>query len=158
MAISIRRLVVPLLLVFAAVVVAVGEGPRDERDSGPRGARPTLQMRGLRGVGVARVDITPDYPVRLSGFAFRKNESEGVRQKIWAKALAIGTEANMPAVLITVDNLGVPARMVEELAARLGKKAGLEPDRLAVTSSHTHTAPMLTGVCPTLFGEPIAPE
>src|SRR6516225_10149296 len=29
----------------------------------------------LRAVGVARVDITPDYPVRLSGFGFRRTES-----------------------------------------------------------------------------------
>ena len=33
-------------------------------------------------VGVAQIDITPDYPVRLSGFGFRRTESEGVTQKI----------------------------------------------------------------------------
>src|SRR6516225_4081596 len=88
-----------------------------------------------RSVGVARVDITPDYPVRLSGFGFRRTESEGVRQKIWAKALAIGTDAERPAVLIAVDNLGVPARMVTEVAARLKKTSALDPDRLAITSS-----------------------
>ena len=41
-------------------------------------------------VGVAAVDITPDYPVRLSGFGFRRTESEGVTQRIWAKAIAFG--------------------------------------------------------------------
>jgi hypothetical protein len=45
-------------------------------------------------VGVAAVDITPNYPVRLSGFGFRKTESEGVTQHIFAKALAIGDEGN----------------------------------------------------------------
>jgi putative membrane-bound dehydrogenase-like protein len=104
-------------------------------------------------VGVARVDITPGYPVRLSGFAFRRAESEGITQRIWAKALAI--DDGRPAVLLTVDNLGVPAAVVEEVAHRLERRAGLRPDRLAVTSTHTHTAPMLTGVAPTLFGQPI---
>ena len=33
---------------------------------------------GLRLVGVAKVDITPDYPVRLTGYASRKTESQGV--------------------------------------------------------------------------------
>src|SRR5262249_46339482 len=103
-------------------------------------------------VGVASVDITPSYPVRLSGFGFRRTESDGVTQQIWAKALAIGDEE--PAVLIAVDNLGVPANIVEALAKRL-KKAGVKPERLAVTSTHTHTAPMLTNACPTLFGVPI---
>jgi putative membrane-bound dehydrogenase-like protein len=106
-------------------------------------------------VGVAAVDSTPSYPVRLSGFGFRRTESEGVTQQIWAKALAIGDEE--PAVLIAVDNLGVPAYMVEDVAKRL-KKAGVKPERLAVTSTHTHTAPMLTNACPTLFGVPIPKE
>src|SRR5881394_3979682 len=51
-------------------------------------------------VGVAKVDITPDYPVRLSGFGFRRTESEGVTQRIWAKALALNNEGGEPAVLI----------------------------------------------------------
>src|SRR5262249_52891085 len=106
-------------------------------------------------VGVAAVDITPNYPVRLSGFGNRRTESEGVTQPIWAKALAIGDDD--PAVLVTVDNLAIPAYIVEDLAGRL-KKAGVKAERGAVTATHTHTAPMLTNVCPTLFGVPIPAE
>jgi putative membrane-bound dehydrogenase-like protein len=102
--------------------------------------------------GVSQVDITPAYPVRLSGFGFRRTESEGVTQRIWAKALALGDKE--PAVLITVDNLGVSAGIVRELARRL-EGQGVKSDRFAVTASHTHTAPMLTGVVPTLFGTAI---
>ncbi len=112
--------------------------------------------QGTYDVGVARIDITPIYPIRLSGFAFRRTESEGVTQRIWAKALAI--DDGTPAVLLTVDNLGIPARMVEEIAVRLERKAKLPRERLAITATHTHTAPMLTGVAPTLFGMPIAKE
>jgi putative membrane-bound dehydrogenase-like protein len=106
-------------------------------------------------VGVARVEITPKYPVRLSGFGFRRTESEGVNQRLYAKALAFGTDE--PAILLTVDNLGVSADLVAQLAKRLGKH-GVRPDRLAVTATHTHTAPMLKGVCATLFGLPIPKE
>ena len=110
-------------------------------------------------VGVAAVDITPEYPVRLSGFGFRREESAGVTQRIWAKALAFkGDGGEGPAVLVTVDNLGIPAYMTREVAGRLAEKAKLDPARFAVTASHTHTAPMLTDVCPTLFGLPIPPE
>jgi putative membrane-bound dehydrogenase-like protein len=116
---------------------------------------PYLRAADTYAVGVARADITPSYSVRLSGFGFRRTESEGVTQKIWAKALAIG-DSN-PAVLITVDNLGVPAALVDDLARRLAAK-GVARDRLAVTATHTHTAPMLSGVCPTLFGVPISKE
>ncbi len=106
-------------------------------------------------VGVAKVDITPTYPVRLSGFGFRLTESEGVTQRIWAKALAIGDDE--PAVLITADNLGVPLTLTREIAKRLEAK-GVKADRLVITATHTHTAPMLTKVCPTLFGVPIPKE
>lgn len=110
-------------------------------------------------IGVAQVDITPGEPVRLSGYGNRRVPADGIEQKLRAKALAIGDEkTGGPAVLITVDNLGVPATMTAEVGRRLGEKAGLAPERLAVAASHTHTAPCLTGVAPLLFGEPIPPD
>lgn len=109
-------------------------------------------------VGLARVDATPSYPVRLSGFGFRRTESEGVTQRIWVKALAIGSDEDGPCVVFAVDNLFVPLWMTEELARRLSAKAGIRRDRLAVTATHTHTAPVLRGTVPTLFGMPIPPD
>lgn len=109
-------------------------------------------------VGVAAVDVTPDYPVRLSGFGFRRTESEGITQRIWAKALAIGSDQQSPAVVLTVDNVGLPAAMVEDVAARLKRSHGIDRGRFAATFTHTHTAPMLNGVLPTLFGQPVPPE
>jgi hypothetical protein len=112
--------------------------------------------RVVYAVGVAKIDITPKYPIRLSGFGFRRAESEGVTQRIWAKALAI--DDGDRAILITVDNLGIPTYLVEQVAGRLAQKAGIKRDRLAITATHTHTAPMLKNVCPTLFGMPIPTE
>ena len=115
-----------------------------------------VELRAEWRIGAAAVDVTPVFPVRLSGFGFRRAESEGVTQKIWAKALAIDDGHQVgPAVLITVDNLGVPWPMVQTVAKRLRAKTGLAPERFAVTATHTHTAPMLSGVTPTLFGQPI---
>ena len=106
-------------------------------------------------IGASSVDVTAGSPVRLRGFGFRRAESEGVTQKIWAKALAIDDGQNGPAVLVTVDNLGVPWPMVQTVARRLHAKTDLAPARFAVTATHTHTAPMLSDVAPTLFGQPI---
>ncbi len=116
---------------------------------------PILQAALPLKLGVGRIDVTPDNPVRLSGFGFRREESEGITQRIWAKALAIDDPGNGPAVVITVDNLGIPATMTQEVARRLQAATGLKLQRLAITASHTHTAPMLTPVAPTLFGVPI---
>src|SRR5262249_55232365 len=53
-------------------------------------------------VGVAAVDVTPSYPIRLHGFGFRRAESEGVRQHVFAKALAVG-DGKDAVVVITTD-------------------------------------------------------
>ncbi len=105
-------------------------------------------------IGISQRDITPDYPIRLSGFGGRRLESEGVRQSIFAKAIAIADEEHRPTVLVTIDNLGISTSIREAIAKQLAKE-GVHLDRFVISASHTHTAPMLRGVCPTLFGVPI---
>ncbi len=111
-------------------------------------------------VGVAKVDITPTHPVRLTGYGNRREEFEEVAQAIWAKALAFGVGENGEdaAVLITVDNCGIPASMRTELAERLREKAGLQANRLAICFSHTHTAPCLKGALVNIFSSDVPPE
>jgi putative membrane-bound dehydrogenase-like protein len=106
-------------------------------------------------VGTAQVDITPTHPIRLNGFGFRRTESEGVYHRIWARALAIEDDSKEPTLLITVDVLGFPDDIRNDLAQRFAKKANLKPERLAITATHTHTGPMLKGANTTLFGVPI---
>src|SRR4051812_39075721 len=67
-------------------------------------------------VGVARVDITPDGPIRLSGYLVREAESKGVEQRIWAKAVAIGADDRKPVLLVAVDSVGVHEGITAELA------------------------------------------
>ena len=111
-----------------------------------------------RQIGVASIDITPAYPIRLSGYAVRKTEATNAVQKLWTKALAIGSDKEGPAILITVDNTGVPKHVRDEVVARMAKKKKIDPSRIAVCSSHSHTAPYLAGYLPTLFGAPLPSE
>ncbi len=116
-------------------------------------AEPALPYKA----GVAKADVTPEHAIRLNGFGFRRTESEGVYQKIHARALAVD-DGKAPCVILTVDVLGIPADVYDELAKRLEKKAGIKKERLAVAATHTHTGPMLAGANPTLFGVPIPKE
>ncbi|MEY4938997.1 MAG: hypothetical protein RIQ93_732 [Verrucomicrobiota bacterium] len=114
-------------------------------------------------VGAAKVDITPDYPVRLNGYGGRRTEVEGVEQRLFAKAIAFGRDTELPAVIVTVDNCGVPASIRDEVVRRLGARTKVTSERFAVCSSHTHSAPMLVGVGITdfgaaLFGADVPPE
>ncbi|MEO6187916.1 MAG: hypothetical protein ABIO82_06590 [Ginsengibacter sp.] len=93
-------------------------------------------------VGVARADITPDGPIRLAGYASRvKSESDGVIQRLEAKALAFGSDAQHPSIFITVDLIGIPRRITAKLEEQLSKKAGIIPGQLVICASHTHGGP-----------------
>lgn len=106
---------------------------------------------GSLALGVARIDITPEYPIRLTGFAARSGMSTGVVQRLWAKALALGTDREEPRILITVDNCGVPAGVVDEVARRLEASGGIRRPNFAVASSHTHSGPMVRGFAENIF-------
>src|SRR5882724_4816259 len=92
-------------------------------------------------VGVAKLNITPDYPIRLSGYGDRRTVSEGAAQQIWAKALAIGGDQEKPVLWITVDNCGLSADIANEVAKRLRSKVKIPRERIAFCSTHTHTGP-----------------
>jgi lysophospholipase L1-like esterase len=110
-------------------------------------------------VGVAKRDITPDYPVRLSGYGGRREPNKGVLQHIYAKALAFGGDSGAGlSVLLTVDNCGVPSWIRAEVHRRIALRHPLRDESFAVCSSHTHCAPMLAGVLPNLFGMDIPAE
>jgi neutral ceramidase len=112
-------------------------------------------------VGVAVVDITPDYPIRMVGYESRKTESEGIASRLKARALAIGGDDDAeggPAVLVAVDNCAVGSKVVEEVAARLNKKAKLQRERFVVCSTHTHCAPALSSGLDFIFGDPLPPD
>jgi hypothetical protein len=131
-------------------LVLIGAAARAEQRAGA--PQPQTYL-----AGAAVRDITPGYPIRLSGFGSRRTESEGVTVPIHARALAIGADSDGPAVLIAVDSTGVSDALVSEIARRL-QPLGIRRERLAVTATHTHTAPMISGVLPTLFGQPVPPE
>ncbi|MFM8336163.1 MAG: hypothetical protein ACKODK_11420, partial [Opitutaceae bacterium] len=48
-------------------------------------------------VGAARIDITPELPIRLSGYTNRPAEADRVGARLHARALAIGGDAEGPA-------------------------------------------------------------
>jgi hypothetical protein len=103
-------------------------------------------------LGAARVEITPDTPIRLSGYAARSQETDRVVQPLFARALAIGSSRSRAVVVVTVDSIGLPATVCDAIAERVRASDGLPRERLALCSTHSHTAPHLDGLIPNLFG------
>jgi hypothetical protein len=95
--------------------------------------------------GVARIDITPDGPIWMSGYAARNKPSEGVLTRLWAKALALEDAGGNRAVIVTTDLIGLPMELTDVVAALAMEKYELERAGLVFNSSHTHTGPVVRG-------------
>ncbi|MCP4785189.1 MAG: c-type cytochrome [Fuerstiella sp.] len=105
-------------------------------------------------IGAAVVDITPDYPVRLTGYGNRATESAGVAEKLHARALAIGGNTEQPlAILMTVDNCGVPTSVTEAVFAKATAKHRIGREHFALCSTHTHSGPWLRDFAPNVLSD-----
>ena len=93
--------------------------------------------------GIAKVVITPEKPIWLSGYAARNKPSEGKIHDIYAKALAIAEEDGRACVLVTTDILGFSRELAESIAETAKTKYGLDREQLMLNSSHTHTGPVI---------------
>jgi hypothetical protein len=97
---------------------------------------------GLR-AGAARIDVTPEQPVVLAGYASRTNLSVGVHDSLSARALAFEQDGRR-LVLVSLDNLGFYNDTAGPLRQAILEKCQLEPSELFLCAIHTHSAPLLT--------------
>ena len=126
----------PALMLFAVLALVFFRGSEDAALPEPRWA------------GVARVDVTPGAPVRLTGYAGRPSPHTGVAQRLWGKVLAIGGAGDAPVLWLTLDNCGVTREVWLELRGRITQRTGVAAERIVMTISHTHSAPATTGWAP----------
>lgn len=109
-------------------------------------------------IGIARVDITPEYPVRLTGYGNRTTVFDSITQPLWGKVLVLSQKGKQPVVWITLDLVGFPGYFADDLFNRISKKLGLkERSQLVVSATHTHNGPE-TGVLLNIFGTTLPPE
>ncbi len=93
--------------------------------------------------GLAKIAITPDQPVWLSGYALRTKPSEGKLHDIWAKALAVEDERGNRFVLVSAEILGFSREVAEAIAERAQQQYGLRREQLMLNATHTHSAPVI---------------
>ncbi len=94
-------------------------------------------------VGFARVEITPEQPLRMAGYASRTEPSAGVASELFAKAMAIEDGEGKRGVLISADLIGFRAEFAEPTCERICERTGLSRDQILLNASHTHTGPTL---------------
>ena len=94
-------------LIFAAVLSA--------------GGRQSKAEDGWQ-AGVARVVITPDEPMWLSGYGGRDHAAEGKVTDLFARAAALRDASGETAVFVSLDLIGVPIRMVNAVSGIVEKR------------------------------------
>ncbi len=90
--------------------------------------------------GLARVAITPEEPIAMSGYGPRV--SEGVLDDLHAKALVLEDGGRHRALLVTADLLFFRAPFAELLCRDLMAETGLARHQIQLTASHTHAGPV----------------
>ncbi|MCK5136794.1 MAG: neutral/alkaline non-lysosomal ceramidase N-terminal domain-containing protein [Bacteroidales bacterium] len=93
--------------------------------------------------GVARAVITPQEYMWMAGFASRDKPAEGKLHDLWAKALALEDARGNRTMLITTDILGFSRDLSLSVCNRLVKEYHLERKNIILSSSHTHSGPVI---------------
>jgi hypothetical protein len=98
---------------------------------------------GVWRVGVARVNITPELPIWLSGYAARNKPAEEKLDDLWAKALVLEDDTGRRAVLVTMDLVGIDRELSQEVCQRIEARFQLPRSCVALCVSHTHSGPVV---------------
>ncbi|HEY6852760.1 MAG TPA: hypothetical protein VI139_00830 [Gemmatimonadales bacterium] len=97
-------------------------------------------MNALLAAG--RVDVTPEGPLPLAGYADRAGPSAGVHDPLELNAILLEAGGRRLAVL-SADALFLTAELKTHILDEAGRELGLDDASLLCTASHTHSAPAL---------------
>ncbi|MHC4432847.1 MAG: neutral/alkaline non-lysosomal ceramidase N-terminal domain-containing protein, partial [Planctomycetota bacterium] len=93
--------------------------------------------------GVARIDITPQKPVKMSGYAGRTGLSRDVHDPLSARVVAFSSNGKR-LVLVSTDFIGYYSGTADNFREVLSRQFDLEPSELFLTGIHTHAGPAPT--------------
>ena len=93
--------------------------------------------------GAAKVKITPDRPMWMSGYVNRTTPADGTLIDLWAKALVLEGPDGKRVVLVTMELVGIPRDLSRAVCADLKKQYGLPREAVMLSVSHTHTGPVV---------------
>ncbi len=109
-------------------------------------------------VGAAKTDITPDLPIRLTGYTGRPDEANRIERRLYARAIAMGADHQNPAVVITVEVIGISQGITDAVASSLKARRGIERERVSLCSTHVHSGPAIRGILPFMFAKDLPAE
>ena len=94
-------------------------------------------------VGLAKVKVTPEEPIRMAGYGGREKPSDGVLSDLYAKAMPLEYGGARPVLRVTADLINFRALTWQEICERIGQRTGLKREEILLVPSHTHAGPVL---------------
>ena len=92
--------------------------------------------------GAAAVDITPtQFPMNMPG-GFSANLAEKAHDPFHSRALVLD-DGKTTLAMVVVDNLGAGPDVLNEAKSLAATKTGMSPDKMLISSTHTHSGPSL---------------
>ncbi|MFL5535042.1 MAG: hypothetical protein ACJ8AP_05015 [Gemmatimonadales bacterium] len=97
--------------------------------------------------GFAKIPITPPLGVELAGYGvYLERRATEVHDDLFARGLVLEDDAGERVLLLSLDLVGLSWELSEAITAQAADAAGLDVERVLVSSTHTHSgpAPLLT--------------
>ncbi|MBN1290516.1 MAG: neutral/alkaline non-lysosomal ceramidase N-terminal domain-containing protein [Candidatus Latescibacteria bacterium] len=91
--------------------------------------------------GVAKVNITPQTPIPMSGYGSRKDPFQGVHDDIFARS-AVFSDGTKKAVLLSVDVIGFSHSYWEKTTKRIENETGIPQQNILLAAVHNHAGPV----------------
>lgn len=88
------------------------------------------------------VDITPDKPVLLAGFANREGLSDTIHHALMSQCVVL-QYGTVKVCLIANDLMEIAPEYVAEIRKKINEVTGLPQSNIVLTVSHTHSAPIM---------------
>ena len=106
-------------------------------------------------VGAAKADITPEAPVRLSGYGSRTQSTTEIDDRLFARAMTLQHGEQPPLVIVSVDAIGLSATLTDQIHSELRVRFSLDRAQVVLCTTHSHTAPQLDDVLTNLYSTPL---
>jgi hypothetical protein len=101
------------------------------------------ENQGILRAGVAKIDITPEFPVMLYGYASRKTLSEGVHDRLSARA-AVFENSGKKVVFISSDLGSYGDSVFRVFQKSILERFDLKESELFLSAIHSHSSPVLS--------------
>ena len=105
----------------------------------PLGIRPPVS--GAPTAGAVSVDITPPPGMPMGGYSMLANRGQGFRTRLKARIVYLNDGKGHSVALVQIDLPAASLLLHHKVAEAVAEQTGLKPGDIAITASHTHSAP-----------------